>query len=125
MRLRVVDHLHPVFDGAKQTVCSGKIASRRVIETARCLERFDRVQCCGRAHRSVATTMNHLLDLDEEFDFANATSAALQIVSGPAAGTLREMVADTRGYRPHFLDHAEIERAAPYERMDGIEEPLT
>ncbi len=38
--------------------------------------------------------------------------------------SLREMVADSRRDLPHFLDHAEIERAPPHERLDRVEEAL-
>ena len=68
--------------------------------------------------------MDHLLDLDEEFDFANAAAPALQIIARADLGVLGEMVADPRRDLPHFLDHAEIERAAPHERLDRVEEAL-
>ena len=47
-----------------------------------------------------------------------------KIVAGADLRILREMVADPRGDLPHFLDHPEIERAAPHERLDRVEEAL-
>ena len=39
--------------------------------------------------------------------------------------TLRKMVADPRRDLADFLDHPEIERAAPDEGLDRVEESLT
>ena len=68
--------------------------------------------------------MDHLLDLDEELDLADAAAPALEVVARADLRALREMIADPRGDLPHFLDHAEIERAPPDERLDRVEEPL-
>ena len=68
--------------------------------------------------------MDHLLDLGEELDLADAASPALQVVARPEPRALREMVADAGGNFPNFLDHAEVERAAPDERLDRLEEML-
>ena len=76
------------------------------------------------ADRGIATAVDHLLDLDEEFDFANAATPALQVVARPDPRVLRKMVADPRRDLADFLDHAEIERAAPHERLDRVEKPL-
>ena len=66
--------------------------------------------------------MDHLLDLDEELDLANPAAAALEIEARADARALRKMVADPRGDLPDLLDHAEIERAPPHERLDRVEE---
>src|SRR5690349_2395149 len=68
--------------------------------------------------------MNHLLDLDEEFDLTDAAAPALEVVSRPEARALREMVADPGRNLPNFVDDTEIERTAPNERPDGAQKPF-
>ena len=68
--------------------------------------------------------MDHLLDLDEELDLADAAAAALEVIARADAAPLREMVADARGNLPNLVDHSEIERAPPDERLDRVEEAL-
>ena len=68
--------------------------------------------------------MDHLLDLDEKLDLANAAAATLQIKTGGDLRVLREMIADARRNLPNFVDHSEIERAPPDERLDRIEKAL-
>ncbi len=68
--------------------------------------------------------MDHLLDLDEKLDFANPTAPSFQIITGSDMCALGEMVSDPGGDLPHVVDHPEIERAAPNERLDGIQEAL-
>src|SRR4029079_3464309 len=87
--------------------------------------RLERIKCCRGAHGRIAATVNHLLDLGEEFHLADAAPAALQGVYRAEPSTLREMVADSGGDFPNFLDHPEVERAAPDERLDRLEEMLT
>ena len=65
--------------------------------------------------------MDHLLNLDEEFDLADAAAAALEVVTRPDVRVLREMVANPRRNLPHVFDHPEIERAPPHEGLDGLE----
>src|SRR5947209_14293046 len=68
--------------------------------------------------------MNHLLDLDEELDLANPAAAPLEVVTGADMRPLREMVPNPGGNLPHLVDHAEVERASPHERLDRVEEAL-
>ena len=68
--------------------------------------------------------MDHLLDLGEELDLADSAPTALQVVPRPKPRALREMVADPGGNLPDLLDHPEVERAAPDERLDRLEEML-
>ena len=125
MGLRVVDHLHPMLDGPQQPIGVGELAARRrLVEPAGRSQSRDRVERRRRPHRRIAAAVDHLLDLDEEFDLANAAAAALEIVARPDARPLRKMVADARGDLPNFFDHTEIERAAPDERLDRVEEAL-
>ena len=78
----------------------------------------------GARTRRIAAAVDHLLDLGEELDLADSAAAALQVVAGPKPRTLREMVADPGGNLPDLLDHPEVERAAPDERLDRLEEML-
>ena len=50
----------------------------------------------GDADRGIAAAVDHLLDLDEEFDLANAATPALQVVARADPRVLRKMVADPR-----------------------------
>ena len=68
--------------------------------------------------------MDHLLDLGEELDLADPAAAALQVVAGTEPRPLREMVADAGGNLADFLDHSEVERTAPDERLDRLQEML-
>src|SRR4051794_12249468 len=77
---------------------------------------------CGRAHGSIATAVDHLLDLDEELHLADAAAPTLEVETWPDLRTLGEMIPDARRDLPHFFDHPEIERAAPNERLDRLEE---
>ncbi len=99
-------------------------AAPLLVEPPRGDQRRDRVERRRRAHRRIAAAVDHLLDLDEEFDFANPAAPALEIEARTEARPLREMVADPGGNLPHLVDHAEIERAAPDEGLDRAEEAL-
>src|SRR4029079_4484607 len=68
--------------------------------------------------------VNHLLDLGEKLDFANAAAPTLQIEAGPKLSALGIMIADAGGNLAHFLDDAEVERAAPDERLDRLQKML-
>src|SRR6185295_10763553 len=68
--------------------------------------------------------MDHLLDLDEELDLADAAASALEVEARAKGCALGEMVADPRGNLADLVDHAEIERAAPHERLDRRQETL-
>ena len=68
--------------------------------------------------------MDHLLDLDEEFDLANSAASALEVEAGADARSLREMIADPGRDLANFLDHSEVERTAPHERLNRIKKSL-
>ena len=68
--------------------------------------------------------MDHLLDLNEELDLADASAAPLEIVPGTDDRAMSEMVANPRRDLPNLVDHPEVERPPPYERLDGVEKPL-
>ena len=119
MRLRVVDHLHAMLDRPQQPVGLGQLARPSPRPAARRREApRSRRAWRRRADRSVAAAVDHLLDLDEELDLADAAAAALEVEAGPDRRALAEMVADPRGDLAHLLDHSEIERAPPDERLD-------
>ena len=79
VRLRIVDHLHAVLDRAQQAVGVGELARHRHRrDRPAASKRLDRVERRRRAHRRVAAAVDHLLDLDEELDLANAAAPALR-----------------------------------------------
>ena len=53
--------------------------------------------------------MNHLLDLNEEFDLANSATPALEVVTWPDGRALGKVIPDSGRYLPNFVDHAEIQ----------------
>src|SRR4029079_2684512 len=105
MGLRVINHLQAMLDRSKQPVSSSKFLGDVAAHPVRCHWRGARVEDSRQPPRRVATPVNHLLNLDEELDFADSAAAALQVVAGADPGALREMVADTRGNLPHLVDH--------------------
>ena len=68
--------------------------------------------------------MDQLLDLGEELDLANAAAPALEVEARAERLPLRIMVADAADDLANFLDRPEVERAAPDERLDRVEEML-
>ena len=124
VRLRIFDHLHPVLDRAQQAIRIGELARSFPVQPLHCDQGLDGIQRRGRAHRSVSSAVDHLLDLDEELDLADPAPTTLQIKTRGDLRILREMIADARGNLPNFVDHSEIERAPPNERLDGVEKAL-
>ena len=97
VRLRVLDHLHAMLDRPQQAVGVGEIAahaSRRAVRP-RCSASIAS-SVARRPDRRVASAVDHLLDLDEEFDFADAAAAAFEVEARADLGALGEMVADAR-----------------------------
>ena len=74
----------------------GKLAARSRFQPSRCAQRIQRVQRRRRAQLRVATAMNQLLDLGEEFGLANPAAAALQVEARAECLALREMITDAR-----------------------------
>ena len=125
MRLRVFDHLRAVLDGPEQAICVVQrigVGFGDVRCGAKC---FDRVEGRGLANGRIPAAVNHLLDLGEELDFANPAAATLQVVAGTEPRPLREMIADAGGNLADLFDHSEVERAAPHERLNRLQEMLT
>ena len=85
---------------------------------------FERLERRGRPYRRVTAAVDQLLDLDEELRLADAAAAALEVEAGAERLALRIMIADAQADVADFLDGAEIERAAPDEGADLVEESL-
>src|SRR5206468_11820351 len=66
-----------------------------------------------------------LLNLDEELDLADSAAAALQVIAWADLSVLRKMIANTRRNLAHLIDDAEIQRPAPDERLDRLEEAFS
>ena len=120
--LAIVDHLQPMLDRPKEPIGRDQRVGLFADVTGgpQTLQRGHRR---WRAQRAIAAAMNQLMDLSEEFDFANAAAAAFQIIAW-AKNFLAVTVANPLRHRPHFLDSAEVERAAPYEGPDRFQEAL-
>src|SRR5438093_13779944 len=81
----------------------------------------ERIEGCGCAQPGFAAAMDQLMDLREEFYFADAAAPPLQIIAGPEALALGIMIADPAADRLDLTHRAEIERASPHERMNRIQ----
>src|SRR3954465_7343181 len=124
VRLRVLDHLNTMFDGPQRAIGIGQFVRGFLVQATRPGQSGNRVERGARPNGRIASAVDHLLDLDEELDLANAAAAALEVVSRAYHGPLREMVANPGGDLPHLVDHSEVKRAAPQERLDRGEEAL-
>ena len=122
MGLLIVDHLHPVLDGAQCAVGGGKGGRDGGIEMPGGGERGERGHGRGDLQREVAAAMDELLDLSEEFNLANAAAAALEVIAGAECLALFVMIADAQRDLANLVDRTEVERAAPDERADLGEE---
>ncbi len=122
MRLRVRNHLDAMLDSTQQPICLGESRRVRLRQSFRRRQRRKRVQCRRDAQSGIAAAVDHLLDLGEEFDFANASAPALEVIAGTEPRPLGEMVPNPRRNLPDFLDDAEIKRTAPHERFDRLKE---
>ena len=120
--LLIVDHLDAMFDRAQQAIGVGKRVSELGIEVTGGGQRGERVERRGDPQSAVAAAVDHLLCLGEEFDLADPAATALQVKTGAERLDLGIMIADRQADRADFVDRAEIERAAPDERVDRVEE---
>jgi len=120
--LAVVDHLEAVLDGAEQPVGGGEVGGRFLRDAAAVGQGLERVERRRGAQSRVAAAVDELVDLGVEFDLADAPPPPLQVEAGAELLALRIMVADAAGDRLDLADRAEIEAAAPDERVDGVEE---
>src|SRR5436305_14379879 len=93
MRLRVVHHLHAMFDGAQQPISIAQLPRVSAIQAIRLDQGGDRVERPRHSHRGVAPAVDHLLDLDEELDLATSAAPALENETLPDMRALREMIA--------------------------------
>src|SRR5690348_14996781 len=124
MRLRILDHLHAMLDGPQQAICLGELVRHCAVETVGSDQRFYRVQRRGSPHRGIAAAVDHLLNLYIEFRFTDSAAAALQVESRTDRRPLSEMIANPRGDLTNFFDDSEVQRAAPNERRNRMEEAL-
>ena len=124
MGLAIIHHLQPMFDGAIIEI--GVAQRRRLFRRDPPLfgQRRQRINRRRGAQHRVAPTVNHLVDLGEEFAFTNAATPALQIIAGAELLTLCIMVADAVRDAPDLANRPEIERPSPDERAQLIEEIL-
>ena len=122
--LRIIDHLHAMLDGPQQAISVAELYRVGFCEMSAGLQCGNRVERRAWPERGVAAAVDHLLDLGEELDFANAAATALEVIAGAELGPLREMIADSSADLADFLDDSEVERAAPDEWPDRFEEVL-
>src|SRR4051812_44126064 len=99
-----------MLDCPQKPVSLRKLARDGVVEPVGGEQRVDRIKRGWRSNRRIAPAMDHLLDLDKEFDLADPAAPALQVIARSNMSALREMVANTCRDLPHFVDHPEIER---------------
>ena len=122
MRLHVVHDLEFVFDLAQEAVGRGQrvaVRGRHVAARGQPVERGQRVA----AHDAwVLAGVDELQDLGDEFDFADAAPAQLDVHPLPVAP--RQRALHPRLQVVHVLDRAEIEIPAQDERRHLVQKPL-
>jgi hypothetical protein len=122
VRLPVVHHLQPVLDRAEQPVGVLQRSPLAPHDPTGFGKRGKGGKRCRRAQHRLAATMDELVHLRVELDLADAAAAALQVKAGAECLAFGIMVADSARHRLKLADGAEIERTAPHERVDGVQE---
>ncbi len=122
VRLAIVDHLEPVLDRAQRDIGPSEILRLVEPDPPRLGQRGERVARGGRAQRRLAAAMDELVDLGEELDLADAAPPPFQVIAGAERLGLRIMIADAAADVADLADRAIVERAAPHERTDRVEE---
>lgn len=119
VRLRIAQHLQAVFQSTQEAIRLRERLASGGCDVARFHQRRKRWQQASFAQRRFATAADQLQRLDEEFDFANATGTALDVVG-------QFLARDFRGDRSlHFaqaIQRAVIEISPIDERPQRIEE---
>ena len=116
VRLPIVDHLQPVFDGAVTTVCVGEPQCLGTIDPPGVCQRCERGQRRADPQRWIAPAVNELMNLREEFDLANTAAPAFDVE--PRAEKLPAMmVANRVRQRTQVANRSEVEAAPPDERL--------
>ena len=95
--LLVAAHLQPVFEGAQEAVAVGEGCGFAGVDAAGGGERGEAVEGGGAAQFGRAAAPDQLVDLGEEFDFADAAAAAFEVIAGADGLPRFEMVADAQG----------------------------
>ena len=124
MGLLVLDHLEAMLDRAVEAICLRQILGQLRLQVTGGGQGGERVERRRRAQARIAAAVNHLLRLGEEFDLANPAAAALDVIARAERLDLGIMIAHPQADAANFVDHAEIERAAPNERFDRIQKAL-
>src|SRR5947208_2404844 len=101
--------------------CAAGLRSERALPPRQPSMRGRRAKRRRLPQRRFAPAVDQLVDLRVEFDLADAAPPPLKVEAGTEPLTLRIMIADSTRDRLHLADRAEIEAAAPDERMDGVE----
>ena len=122
--LPVVQHLQPMFGRAQRNI--GRADRRAVFfrHMARGHQRRERGARIGAAQRFVPPAMDQLLCLHEELAFPDAAPPPLAVIARPDRLAGGIMIADRTPHGVDIADLAEIQRAPPDERANGIEEAL-
>ena len=114
--LLVLDHLQAMLDAAQIFVCCNHVRGRIIGnpsgggQPAQCRAGFRYAQC------RVAAAPDQLLGLGEEFDFADAAAAKLDIVPVDGDFAAAAMRRDLPLDRMNIFDGGEIEMLAPNKR---------
>ena len=122
MRLPVAMHLQAMLKDAQNIIGRGQGLRFLHRYRPRSRQRCQRIAGICHAQAGVATTMDQLMRLREKFAFPYAAMAALQVKAQPHFLPLGIMVADLCRHRGNILQLPEIQRLAPYERLDSVQE---
>ena len=81
LRLFVVHHLQAVFDHPQEAIGFLHSIARCLVDPFVLAQLVERVECVAIAQSRIAAAGDQLLGLHEEFDFADAAAAKLDIVA--------------------------------------------
>ncbi|OIQ65946.1 hypothetical protein GALL_524920 [mine drainage metagenome] len=118
--LRVVEVLDAVFETAQKAVARRQSLRGLDLQQAVADQQLQRGQGRAFADLGHAPAANHLQQLHDEFDFADTAAPQLDVVGlvGSRGGALGRLGTNLAMQRAQRFEHAEIEVAAPDERLD-------
>ena len=121
MGLLVVGVLQAVFETAQKAIGGDELFHTVGRQQAALGEQGERVERWTDLQRAVAATADELKDLRDEFDFADAARAELDVIGLVLA---RYFAANLRVQVAHGVDRAEVEVLAINERADDFTQRL-
>ncbi len=113
MRLLVSDHLEAMLECAEEAICGLQLVGRFRRDPLLARQLVQHEAGLLAAQVAVAAARDQLLRLHEEFDFADAAAAELDVVTGDRDGAVTADGVDLALHRVNVVDGGEVEILAP------------